>query len=54
MGDERSGHSGAEDVQDAALRAAEQHRQAEEDADADERVVVRAPETGATSEEDAQ
>ncbi|MFF2494597.1 hypothetical protein [Agromyces sp. NPDC058064] len=54
MSDERSDDPGEQDEQDAALRAAEQHQRAEEDADADERVVVRDPETGRTSEEEAQ
>jgi hypothetical protein len=54
MSDVRSDDPGAQDEQDEALRASEQHQQAEEDADADEQVVVRDPETGRTSEEDAQ
>lgn len=43
----------AEDA-DRAVQAAEQHQRAEENADPDEEVVVRDPETGATSEERAQ
>ncbi|MFD4420597.1 hypothetical protein ACFWN7_03720 [Agromyces sp. NPDC058484] len=39
---------------DEAVAAAEQHQRAEEDADADEHVVIRDPETGATKEEQAQ
>ncbi|MFE6965985.1 hypothetical protein ACFVAJ_12775 [Agromyces sp. NPDC057679] len=54
MSDVRSDEPGAQDEQEAALRAAEQHQQAEEDADADERVVVRDPETGRISEEDVR
>ncbi|GAA1785787.1 hypothetical protein [Agromyces lapidis] len=54
MGDARSDEPGAHDEQDEALRASEQHQLAEEDSDADERVVVRDPETGRTFEEQAQ
>jgi hypothetical protein len=43
-----------DDEADEALRAAEQHQQAEEEADPDEQVVMRDPETGATAEERAQ
>lgn len=39
---------------DQAVQAAEQHQRAEEDADPDEEVVIRDPETGATFEERAQ
>ena len=39
---------------DEAVDAAEQHQQAEQDADPDEHVVVRDPETGGTREERAQ
>lgn len=39
---------------DAAVHAAEQHHRAEEDADPDERVIVRDPESGEISEEPAQ
>ncbi|MBT2498093.1 hypothetical protein J7E25_03195 [Agromyces sp. ISL-38] len=39
---------------DAAVHAVEQHHRAEEDADPEERVVVRDPETGEISEEPAQ
>ena len=39
---------------DEAVEAVEQHQQAEQDADADEHVVVRDPETGHLSEEPAQ
>jgi hypothetical protein len=39
---------------DQALAAAEQHQRADEDADPDEQVVIRDPETGAISEERAQ
>ena len=44
----------AADELDEAVAAAEQHQQAEEDADADEHVVVRDPETGRVAEEPAQ
>ena len=37
-----------------AVEAAEQHQRAEQDADPDEQVVIRDPETGAISEERAQ
>jgi hypothetical protein len=39
---------------DEAVAAAEQHQRAEEDADAEEHVVIRDPETGAVREEAAQ
>ena len=39
---------------DQAVEAAEQHQRAEQDADPEEQVVVRDPETGAISEERAQ
>jgi hypothetical protein len=39
---------------DEAVEAVEQHQQAEQDADADEHVVVRDPDTGHLSEEPAQ
>jgi hypothetical protein len=39
---------------DQAVEAAEQHQRAEQDADPDEQVVIRDPETGAISEERAQ
>lgn len=39
---------------DEAVDAAEQHQQAEQDADPGEHVVVRDPETGETREEPAQ
>ncbi|WP_308799104.1 hypothetical protein [Agromyces silvae] len=44
----------AADELDEAVRASEQHRLAEEDADPDEDVVVRDPESGALHEERAQ
>ena len=44
----------AGDELDQAVDAAERHQQAEEDADADEHVVIRDPETGRTTEEPAQ
>lgn len=44
----------AADELDEAVAAAEQHQQAEQEADPDEHVVVRDPETGETSEEPAQ
>ena len=39
---------------DEAVDAAEQHQQAEQDADPDEQVVIRDPETGRTREGRAQ
>jgi hypothetical protein len=39
---------------DQAVAAAEQHQRAEQDADPEEQVVIRDPETGAISEERAQ
>lgn len=39
---------------DAAVDAVEEHQRAEEDADPDERVVIRDPETGETRKERAQ
>jgi hypothetical protein len=45
--------SNAEEA-DQAVAAAEQHQRAEHDADPEEQVVVRDPETGALSEEQAQ
>ena len=54
MSDPKSGDAGTEQDLDEAVRAAEQHARAEEDADAGERVVRRDPETGETSEEPAQ
>jgi hypothetical protein len=39
---------------DEAVEAVEQHQQAEHEADPDERVVVRDPDTGHLSEEPAQ
>jgi hypothetical protein len=44
----------AADELDEAVEAAEQHQRAEENADADERVAIRDPETGKTAEEPAQ
>ena len=44
----------AADELDEAVHAAEQHQRAEEDAVADEHVVVRDPETGETAEEPVQ
>ena len=44
----------AVDELDEAVQAVEQHQRAEEDADADEHVVIRDPETGETAEEPAQ
>lgn len=44
----------AADELDEAVEAAEQHQQAEEDADAGEHVVVRDPDTGQVTEEPAQ
>jgi hypothetical protein len=43
----------AADELDEAVEAVEQRQRAEENADADERVVIRDPETGKTSEEPA-
>lgn len=43
----------AADELDEAVAAAEQHQQADQDADADERVVVRDPDTGHVMEEPA-
>ncbi|WP_157002018.1 hypothetical protein [Agromyces laixinhei] len=54
MSDPDPTESSTEHEMDEAVDAAEQHQQAEEDADADEHVVVRDPETGRTSEERAQ
>jgi hypothetical protein len=39
---------------DLAVQAVEQHQRAEQNADPDEEVVVRDPESGAISEERAQ
>lgn len=44
----------AADQLDDAVEAVEQHQRAEEDADADEHVVIRDPQTGETTEEPAQ
>lgn len=44
----------AADELDEAVEAAEQHVRAEEDADANEHVVIRDPETGEVAEEPAQ
>ena len=44
----------AADELDAAVAAAQRHQRAEEDADADEHVVIRDPETGDVAEEAAQ
>lgn len=44
----------AADQLDDAVEAVEQHQRAEEDADADEHVVIRDPQTGETAEEPAQ
>jgi hypothetical protein len=44
----------AAEEMDEAVAAVERHQQAEQDADPDEHVVVRDPDTGATSEEPAQ
>ena len=44
----------AADELDEAIEAVEQHQRAEENADADEHVVIRDPETGETAEEPAQ
>lgn len=44
----------AADQLDDAVEAVEQHQRAEEDADADENVVIRDPQTGETTEEPAQ
>ena len=54
MSDPQSGDAGTEQDLDEAVRAAERHVRAEEDADAGERVERRDPETGETSEEPAQ
>ncbi|WP_165906118.1 hypothetical protein [Agromyces badenianii] len=54
MSDNDPSVSSPGDELDQAVDAAEQHQRAEEDADADERSVVRDPETGRTFEEDAQ
>lgn len=42
------------DELEKGVAAAEQHQRADQDADADEKVVIRDPETGATKEEQAQ
>ena len=44
----------AADELDAAVEAAEEHQRAEEDADPEEHVVVRDPDTGHVTEERAQ
>ncbi|HEY6799060.1 MAG TPA: hypothetical protein VI121_00325 [Agromyces sp.] len=44
----------AADELDEGVAAAEQHQRADHDADAEEKVVIRDPETGATKEEQAQ
>jgi hypothetical protein len=44
----------AGDELDRGVAAAEQHQRADQDADADEKVVIRDPETGTTKEEQAQ
>lgn len=44
----------ATDELDEAVDAAEAHQRAEEDADPDEHVVIRDPQTGRTTEEPAQ
>jgi hypothetical protein len=54
MSDPNPTDPSAADELDEAVDAAEQHQQAEEDADADEHVVVRDPDTGHVSEEPAQ
>lgn len=54
MTDPRPTDPDAADQLDEAVEAVEQHQRAEEDADADEHVVIRDPETGATTEEPAQ
>lgn len=54
MSDPQAGDPGTDRELDEAVRAAEQHVRAEEDADASERVVRRDPETHETSEEPAQ
>jgi hypothetical protein len=54
MSDPNPTDPSAADELDEAVDAAEQHQRAEEDADADEHVVVRDPDTGHVAEEPAQ
>jgi hypothetical protein len=54
MTDPSPTHPDAADELDEAVEAVEQHQRAEEDADADEHVVIRDPETGEIAEEPAQ
>ena len=54
MSDPQSGDPGTERDLNEAVRAAEQHAAAEENADPNERVVRRDPDTGETREEPAQ
>ena len=54
MSDPNPTDPSAADELDEAVAAAEQHQRAEEDADTDEHVVVRDPDTGQVSEEAAQ
>lgn len=54
MSDPAPTESGSGDELDEAVEAVEQHQQAEEDADPNEEVVIRDPETGRITEEQAQ
>jgi hypothetical protein len=54
MTDPRPTDPDAADELDEAVEAVEQHQRAEEDADADEHIMIRDPETGETTEEPAQ
>ena len=54
MSDPNPTDPSAADELDDAVDAAEQHQRAEEDADVEEHVVVRDPDTGHVSEEPAQ
>jgi hypothetical protein len=54
MTDPRPTDPDAADELDEAVEAVEQHQRAEEDADADEHIIIRDPETGETREEPAQ
>ncbi|MFB9310548.1 hypothetical protein BJY17_000004 [Agromyces hippuratus] len=54
MRDPDPADSSGSDQLDEAVEAAEQHQQADEDADPNEHVVVRDPETGRLREERAQ
>lgn len=54
MNDPNPTDPNAADELEQAVDAAEQHQRAEEDADPDEHVVIRDPQTGQTTEERAQ